>query len=490
MNNYTPASPPYPMVFPSSVQDALYEMSNNSRAPDSLVAMAFLATMSASLQGIFDVCTPIGNVSPVSINGLTIADSGERKSFVYGRVASVISTFDADHARKYTAAVEDYKVKIRTWRAVENGYLSKIRKFVEKGKPVDDLEQEMQAHASVRPLRPRLRKMLRDNISAKALMEALGGDGESIAFLSSEGGIFIKGGALDQVELLNECWSGARSLSVDRANGENLVIRNPRVTIAYMVQEAVLNEYLQRRGTVAHGSGHWARYLIAKPVSTQGTRFIYSTDQVWKELQKFHARVRRLLDEYARRIESGEMNRTVLYFSADAKVRWRDASNWIEGQLRPCAYLSDIRDFSSKVMEIVARLAALLHSYRVDVDELISGEAGEIPMSTLEDAIAIAEWHLHEFKRIFAPQSLVTAAQEDAQRLEHRLYVDLWCKGYTYVRSNLVLQYGPLRDKKRRDAALDILVSLGRVWIGIGQKREKYINLNPHYFSSLGNPRL
>ncbi|KFX63929.1 hypothetical protein KBK24_0119795 [Burkholderia sp. K24] len=491
MNTWTVTPPPYPIwVFPSAVHDPLREMLHNAQAPDALVAMAYLAVMSTALQGIVDVCTPLGSISPVLINELVIADSGERKSAVFSRVTRAIYDFDAYRAEQYQVALADYKVKMRSWKAVESGYISKIRKLAKEEKSVESVEQKLEAHAATKPVKPRLRKILHDNITSKALMEALEGDGESIAFLAAEGGIFMKGGALEQMELLNECWSGAQAVSVDRANGESLLIRNPRVTIAYMVQQGVLNEYEHRRGHLAHGSGHWARYLIAKPMSTQGTRFIYSTDQVWDHLPKFHERVRKLLDEHARRVESCGGKRKPVHFSADAKVLWRDAANSVEAQLQPCSYLSDIKDFSSKVMEIVARLAALLHCFALDVDQVISGDLGEISMGTLESALAIGEWHTHEFKRIFSPQSLVTQAQADAQMLEYKLFVDLWCKGYTFMRKNMVLQYGPLREKRRLDAALDILVGLGRVWIGTGQKREKYINLNQHYFGTLVYPKL
>jgi len=490
MNQLTSAQLMYPSdAFPPAVRGPYSEMLRNSMAPEAMVAMALVAVMSTALQGIVDVRMPLGSVGPVVVNGTVIADSGERKTWVFSRLTRAIYDFDAYQAEKYQVDLASYKVKMCSWKAIESGYISKIRKLAKEGKSVEPVEQKLEAHATTKPVKPRSRKILHDNITPKALMEALEGDGESISFLATEGGIFLKGGALEQMELLNECWSGAQAVSIDRANGESLLIRNPRVTIAYMVQQGVLDEYERRHGSLAHSSGHWARYLVAKPASTQGGRFIYSTEQVWEHLPIFHERVRKLLDEYARRVGSGKVERMIVQFSADAKVRWRDAANWVESQLSPGAYLSDIKDCGSKIMEIAGRLAALLHCFTIDVDQVISGDLGEISMATLESALSISVWHMHEFKRIFVPQSLITQAEADAQLLERKLYADVWSKGLPFIRKNWVLQYGPLREKKRLDAALDVLIAMGRVWIHAGQKREKYVNLHSGYFGALANPQ-
>jgi hypothetical protein len=465
----------------------MVEMLHNSQAPAALVAMSFIAAMAASLQPIIDVCLPIGNTVPVSMYSLLIAESGERKSFVDRPIAQAIFDFDQYQDEKHGAALIAYQAKIRAWEAIERALVNRICTAAMENKPLDALEQQLQAHTATKPAKPRRRQISRLDISPTALVEALEGDGESIAFLCGEGGMFVNGGALNQVDLLNECWSGVQSLSRDRANGRRRVVRNPRVTIAFMVPDGVLKDYEKRRGRVLRGSGHWARYLVAKPVSTQGWRELYSTDLVWTHLPKFQSHIRKLLDEYARRAENGEVKRTTLHFGPEAKHRWRDAAKWVESQLQPSAYLSDMRDFSSKVMEIAARLAALLHCYAIDAEQVIAGDIGEISLSTLENALQIAEWHLHEYKRIFAPQSLITQVQVDVQRLEQYLYRELWRNGIPYIQKNIVRQFGPLRNKMQLDTALDMLESLGCVWVSLAKDRKKYIHLNPIYFNKRSN---
>lgn len=106
-------------------------------------------------------------------------------------------------------------------------------------------------------------------------------------------------------------------------------------------------------------------------------------------------------------------------------------------------------------------------------------------MDSLNRAITIVEWHLHEFKRIFSPQDLVPQEHRDAQVLEHYLFANYWCRNANFAQKNLVLRNGPVRPASRLDAALTCLIAAQRVWITYGSRRERYINLNANYFSTL-----
>jgi hypothetical protein len=343
---------------------------------------------------------------------------------------------------------------------------------------MNNLHKELADHAAKRPRKPRLRRIMRHNATARGVMDALQGDGESIALMDDEGAVVLAGGVMNQAGLRNKGWDGARLIAFDRADSESVVARNPRVTVSIMVQQSVLKEFLERRGDVMRGSGGWARYLVAWPASTQGYRFMSYADPVWKHLPAFHQRVRKRLEEYNSNIESGKVERTVLEFSDEAKRLWIDMVNKTEGWIQPWGYLGDIKDFASKAMEIVARVAALLHWF--------AENEGKISVDTLRRALRIVEWHLHEFKRIFSPQYAVPEALVDAQALERYLHSRFWCNGYPCAPKNEVLRNAGLRPSRRFEAALDHLCALDRVRIGQDNKRKRYIHLNPQHFGSIG----
>jgi hypothetical protein len=477
--NFTNIPPPYPLsAFHLAAREAAGEVIRHVQAPDALVGMAFLKSMSASAQGLYDVRLPTGQIRPISLNLLMVADSGERKSGVDDLASAPIYAFDQLRMKKYGVDVEKYELEMRIWKSVDAGLRRQITKLTQEGQSIDELCCRLSEHATGKPIKPRLRRIMRQNATERAIMDALEGDGESIAFMSDEGEIIIKGGALNQTGTLNKTWDGAAMLALDRSDGVSIVVRNPRVTVAYMVQRKVLKELLDRRGDVLRGSGHWARYLIGCPASTQGTRYAYQLDTTWTHLPKFQECMRELLDEFGRRIDADAIERTILDFSEDAIARWIELANQVESMLSPWGYLHDIKDFASKAVEIISRVAVLLHVF--------SKQEGKISVDTLNRAVTIVEWHIHEFKRLFSPNFAIPQEQADAQVLEHYLLTHYWRRNYKFAQRNLVLRNGPVRPASRLDAALNCMIAAGRVRITVGPKRERYIELSDAYFGSLG----
>jgi hypothetical protein len=311
-------------------------------------------------------------------------------------------------------------------------------------------------------------------------MEALQGDGESIAISIDEGHVYFKSAASSSFGLLNRLWDSPDSLNLNRADLEFLFAKNPRGSVCIMTQSAPFKGYLEKRGTVARGSGHWARYLVAWPQSTQGYRSVKPGEQVWKYLPKFHGRVSELLEKYRIMIESGKVERETIEFSEEANARWYELAAQAEGMLRPGEYLSDINDFASKIMEIVARLAAAMHYF--------NNEGGKITYDTLQRAFALVHWHIEEFKRLFSPQSIISQDMIDTQDVLKSLRNRIW-KGYgsnSFVPKNMFLRYGPVRNRDRLNIALDNLAAQSAIAIDKAPKnKELYIYLNDNYFGSI-----
>jgi len=468
---------PYPLnEFHLVVKEAAEEVVRHVQAPDALVGMEFLTNMSAAAQGLYDVRLPTGQIRPLSLNLITIADSGERKTGVHNLVAEPLYEFDRKRIQKYEADLAQYQIDMRVWEQVDKGLRRRLAKLTLEGASIDEACRQLSEHATARPAKPRLRRIMHQNATERAIMDALEGDGESIAFVSDEGEVIIKGGALKQLGVLNKAWDGAQMLAMDRSNGVSIVARNPRVTMSYKVQPPVLKELLDRRGDVMRGSGHWARYLVGCPTSTQGNRFKYRIDNERRHLPRFHARARELLDEWGCCIDAGVMERITLEFTEDAIPRWIGLANELESALGPDGELHDIKDHASKVLEITGRVAALLHVF--------SKQEGAISVDTLNRAVSIVGWHIEEFRRIFSPDHAVPPEQVDTQALERHLWTRYGRWNRWSVQKNWVLQRGPLRQVSRLDAALDCLAAAGAVWIGIGPRRERYINLNPAHFGA------
>jgi len=467
-------APRYPIeAFPVIIRNAINEVWEHIKAADALVCMAMLESMSTSAQGLYDVRLPSGQCRPVSLNVLAIADSGDRKTSVHNVVAAPLYDFDRERLKKHKLALQTHAADYAIWKLVDNCLRRKIAQALDNDESISEFSRELSEHMAKEPIVPKERRIMRQDATGRSVMDALEGDGESIAFICDEGEVIIKGGALRLMGLLNKAWDGAPMLTLDRSNGVSVAVCNPRVVVSLMVQYPVLQDLLDKRGKVLRGSGFWARYLIGYPESTIGKHHVFNLDQKkLVHLPKFHERMRELLDEFAQRIDDGNLiKHTELEFSDDAKALWLDVGNQIESMLHPLGYLHDIKDFASKSLEIAGRVAALLHVF--------SKQEGKISKDTLNSAVTIMGWHQQEFKRIFSPQS-IPQEQLDAQVLEYYLTANYWSRGFSSAQKNLVLRNGPVRPAACLDAALNCLVNKGVVWMGvtIGSKRTHYINLN------------
>ncbi|MCX7167088.1 MAG: DUF3987 domain-containing protein [Rhodocyclales bacterium] len=76
---------------------------------------------------------------------------------------------------------------------------------------------------------------------------------------------------LRNLALLNVLWDGGE-MAIDRRSKPSFVLRGRRLTFGLMVQPEALRGFLERAGTLPRGTGFIARFLIAWPGSTQGTR--------------------------------------------------------------------------------------------------------------------------------------------------------------------------------------------------------------------------
>jgi len=467
---------PISAFYADPVADAVNEVMRNTQAPAGLVGMEFLSNMFVAAQGLYDVKLPFGAVSPLSSIIITINESGERSSPVRKHVAGPLDEFDAERERTYQAQLKRYEAEHVTWNAIATGLRRALTKAAKDGETTTELQAELTACIEREPEKPRQRRFVRQNMSEVAIMEALEGDGESIAVKSDEGQTIVDSPIFKSLGLLNKFWDGTAELTRQRGNGRNIIVQNPRVSVSFKAHPRIFEELNDRRSGLMRSTGNWARCLIGCPGSTQGTRFTYSLEQEWKKLPKFHARMRWLLEEYDRRVVSGHIERELLEFTEDAKRKWVIYSNQIEHMLQPTGYLHDVKDFASKAMEIACRVAAVLHVF--------SGQVGQISAESLERAMKIIEWHMHEFKRIFAPHANVDRVQVDVQTLGQFLYRRYWCNGVSIVAKNEVLKSGPLRPSERFEAALARLVLLNHVWIQVGPKRQRLLVLNPDAFAT------
>lgn len=474
---------------PPLIKNAVLEMQHNTKFPQSLIVSSALGAISAACQNSIDVQQPVGSPSPVSLFMLLIADSGEGKTPVDRFFTKPIIDHERNEAQEAEEALIQQKADRSIW-AIELGEIeTAIRRNRKKALSADqpeqvdlfkrefeNLKQKLQDHVSKEPKEPRKYKLFYSNTVPTKMASDLAECWPSAGLFSDEAGCIFGGGAMKDLGMLNQLWD-ATPLTVDRMSSPSFIVKDARLTISLMAQGKIFDDYLTRRGKGARDIGFLARFLVAFPMSTKGSRFLDNQPQSWNNLTAFQQRITDILTQDKQEVAEGRQSRPILEFSQKAKEDWIYFRNAIEWDLNPGGYLSDIDDFASKISNNLARMAALFHFFE--------GKEGDISSETLSHAATICEWYIHEFKRLFTENSAVPIEVSDANDLGQCLV--RWCQnhpGSMGIQKSYIAQYGPSqlrKDKVRREHALDTLVFQNQIQI---QRYEKklWVIFNPNFF--------
>lgn len=480
MNMFTMPLPDYPLdALPRELRLPAGEIQRNTQVPPALAAMSMLGATSLACQGLIDVKLPTGKVCAVQLNLLCVAISGERKTTVDGYAYGPFYAADLKAATQHRVDLKAYEQELARWKLRGQLLRNPPRTRGSNTEPEEVLAL-LEEHATQEPQKPRLHRFIRQDITSRAIIDALEGTGESIGLITDEGDVLFRGTAMQGLGNLNRAWDSPPLLALDRADDEHVFVSHPRLTVSILTQPAVIRRYLSKHGEEARGSGHLARYLVAWPTSTQGFRYVQPGELIWNYLPSYHTRIAELIEDYLALKVAGPIQRKVLEFNDDAKERWFQLANKTEWMLRPGDYFHDMNDFASKAMEIVARVAALFH--------YVNRDEGKISLDTLERAISIVCWHLEEAKRLFSADFIQPQNQIDAQAICRYLRERVWAGNAdtSWIARNDLLRNGPVRDRGRLIAALDVLQSVHAIWITEAPRnKKKFVNLYNAFFAGL-----
>ncbi len=468
---------PYPLdALPETIRNAVEEVQQFTKAPLEMVASSALGALSTVGQSHIDVVRSSRLKGPCSLFVLIIADSGERKSTVDGLFSQPIAEYARQQAEAAKPDLDAYRADIDSWESKRRGILSKIQQNVKSGKSNADLEQQLRGLESTKPEPPRVPKILMGDETPENLAWTLAKQWPSGAVASSEAGIVLGAHGMNSDSImrnlgqLNVLWDGGR-LSIGRRTSESFEVDGVRLTVALQVQGPTLRAFFEKSGTLARGTGFLARFLVAWPQSTMGTRFYEEPPEQCPALTAFHQVLREVLNRPAPMDEAGRLEPLLVSLSPEAKVLWIRFHDVVEAELAEGGELELIKDVAAKAADNAARLAALF--------QLLESGVSQITAESFESASRVVTWHLNESRRFLGELALPEGVA-DALRLQEWLLGHCKREGCSVVPRRVVQQSGPNRLRKGRvlDAVLDELVELQRVRvIKVGQRVE--IHLNP-----------
>jgi putative DNA primase/helicase len=466
----------YPMdALPPAIRGAVEEVHDAVQAPPEMVASSALAVVSLAAQSLADVSRNRTLPGPCSLYFLTVAESGDRKSTVDRLLGRAVHTFQDGQRDAARMTLASHAADVAAWEAKREATAGKMGSDAKGGKAIDGHRADLAQIEGEKPRDPRIPRLIYEDVTSEKLGKALATEWPSGGIFSSEGGAVLGGHSMGKdaigrtLALLNKLWDGAPHI-VDRATAPSFAVRGARMTISLQVQPHVLADFLDRDRGMSRGSGFLARFLVAQPMSLQGTRF-YKEPGDMPELGSFSSRITELLNELPQIDPDRGLILPTLDFTAEAKAHWINSYNAIETELASRGDFASIRDAASKAADNIARLAAVLHVFEY-------GARGPISLQSVEAASRVVLWHAYSARALLGPLTLSREAA-NAAALDRWIIDRCTMEGTDEFSTRTLLQSGPNGTRKREDfnSAVAILAAHGRVRVvQIGKRRAVKVN--------------
>lgn len=475
---------PYPITsLPPGIEAAVTEVLAFVQCPASLAASSALSALSLAGQGLADVRRDDRLSGPLSLYFLSIAESGERKTTVDSLLVGGIREWEQAKESEAAPEMAEFKAAHEAWESEKAGLLAQIKEHARSDKDTSTLKTRLVDLQKCEPKGPRYPQVLRGDATPEALAWSLSHRWPSAGVISSEAGIVFGGHAngkdsiLRNLSLLNQLWDGI-SLRIDRRTTESYLVQGVRLTMGLATQRQTIQDFFSSSRGLARGSGFSARFLIAWPETTQGTRFYKSPPPSWPHLSKYQMRLIEMLEEtpFPTGDEENGLILPSIELASVAKAAWIDIYNAIESDLAPGRDLSEARDIASKGGDNIARLAALF--------SLFEGKS-DVSATNIERASQIVIWHLYEAKR-FLGEILEDREEIMAGKLDQWLLAQ---NRNTIPKSEILTHGpGPLRKKRILDEALAELLEAGRIRLQKNGKKTS-LEINPALLKSTKEDR-
>ena len=390
---------PFPVnSLPPTIRAYALSLAESTQTPVDMCASACLAVLALATQGKYRVMGKPDWTEPLNLYVLCIAKPSERKSAIISKVTKPINEYESEYNDLHAAEFEKNRIEFAALKKEREELVRKIASERKNGKDISDLgdkvielADEIANFVFKVPL-----KLYVDDVTPEKLEEEMSLQGDRIALLSSEGGIFdILAGQYSNTKSVNinvflQAWSGD-SIRVGRMSREGCTINSAALTILLMVQPHVISGIL-KNGSF-RGRGLTARFLYCMPKSAIGHRR-YRTEPIPPQVsESYHSLINSLLDDEV----NGDPR--IISLSKDADLMMEEFSEKLEPKI--LHEYAEIDEWSGKLAGTVLRIAGIITRAKAaerDTDQLngliVTGE-------TMQAAIAIGEYFVEHTRAAF-----------------------------------------------------------------------------------------
>jgi phage/plasmid primase-like uncharacterized protein len=414
----------YPITALGPLADACKAISDGVQINPAIVGQSLLAAASLLAQSIANATTADGS-KPLSLNLLTIAESGDGKSTAEYIALAAVNQFQREESANYREALTEYEKKLRSTKRGED--------------------------PPVKPMQPYL--LMRDATVEGIRRSFLEGH-PSQGLFTSEAAVILHGYGMSAEQRaktaanLNALWDSGE-LSVARSTGERVQLYDRRFAMHWMIQPSAAASGLT--DPLLTEIGLWPRFLVAWPSAGHPRKWAPFDPGKDPAIGTYWKRCTELLS-LGKKEDCSELKPIIS--TQSAQRLFAEFFEDIERQAKQQdGKLQDIRIFASRATEQAIRIAGVL--------TVFAGQE-EVTPDMARNAISLVKYSLSTWLAIHGEKT-----DNDHRLRAIRLYS--WLLNRRNMRSDTtaILQVGPkpLRSRARRDAALALLKNAGLVII-------------------------
>ncbi len=381
----THTAPPLPVdSLPAWARDFVSAAAEQIQVASCLVLANVLGAVSACAARRFRVQVHEGYMEPVNLYLLVPAPPAERKSAAQAACLAPLFQWERDRAESMRDDIRAAASRRKSQEAIIAGLRGKLAKAKAEDRiaimaEVEKLELELEEV-------PRSPRLVADDVTAEALAALMAANGERLAVMSAEGGLFDTLGGryqngLPNLDLILKAHPG-EPVRVDRKSGQPVIMQAPALTICISPQPDVLASLPSKPGF--RGRGLLARFAYVLPESLLGRRKPQGQPVPEHVSRAYAAALHKLLGLDPG--PEGEPLEHHLRLAPAAHIAWGEFSRAIEVELVDGGRFETVRDWAGKLPGLAARLAGLLHVMK----HLAEAPSHTVSEQTMEAALSLA----------------------------------------------------------------------------------------------------
>lgn len=353
----TPDIPP--SLLPSWLGEYAAAVAANTQTPPAMSVMMALSTVAACVQKRFQVARTPEHIEPLALWTVTALPPASRKTAVVNAFTGPLSVWEKEQFE----LGKGERSRIAVTRSVLEDRLKALQVKAAKTENANDRNRMVEETARLMDEIPELLmapRIFTGDVTAERLQALMMEQGERMALLSDEGGIFavmagLYSGGKANIDIFLKGHAGS-AVRVDRQD-RAAYLDEPALSFGLCIQPDVICRLSE---TSFRGNGCLARFLFCLPISNIGTRTALSTPIPESVKAAYQTAIRDLLNIMPVTTELGVEQARIITLTPGAERAWEDFFTFMESNMGEGKELEPIQDWAGKLAGAALRIAGIM----------------------------------------------------------------------------------------------------------------------------------